>query len=1104
MNRLIEIITSQDDSLRDQSLESICGKASLSELLDHVHALDSFRRQETNLYRRVRALFFLAAIYRYHIPHQLSPTQTGLIPYDGYEHLLARRFSEAIDTFLESQATSGPQDGLSSSLASAYHQLGFQTLADQVRHSVRSVRGNQWMFRLGHPDDHPLRIRPELLAADNLGTMPILQETTAVRMDFSHSAWSDIFFLGMDFPEGARVLNVSIDLGVRGRDDAPKPPIEAYLRIIDRPVIRLVSVDLGATTEITTIADMFDFARDYLGLLKAAVIASGVVAPGLEGCQQPISDVLEQLVGPNRGLELVSKINDIPKGSRLAVSTNLLGSLISILMRATGQVASLQGPLTENDRRLVAARAILGEWIGGSGGGWQDSGGVWPGVKLICGTIASEGDPEFGISRGRLMPVHEVLEQDQVSSKVRQRLQDSLVLIHGGMAQNVGPILEMVTEHYLLRSDKEWKGRKQAMQILDDVVEALKAGDIQRVGELTTRNFEGPLQTIIPWATNRFTDRLIEMCRARYADKFWGFWMLGGMAGGGMGFIFDPKIKPEAQDWLGQAVVDLKREMQTSLPFAMDPVVYDFSNNDNGSFAALLRGDQAMLPDRYFALVLPELLRTPTRDLSLQTRGDLERVARRCHADGEVATTAALLLDSVLPRQASTSKAESSLSQLLADTGFDREQHEQIRSDMRLGRIGLSQNRLSANTSIEDVQPCDVTDVRGGIATKFVDLGKSSIKNDEIAIVTLAAGVGSRWTQGAGVCKALHPFNRFAGRHRSFLEVHLAKNRYTTSQYGGSIPHVFTTSYLTDAAIRDFIDQNDGFGFGNKLHVSTGRSVGLRMIPMVRDLRFLWEETSQQMLDEQQQKVRESLRAALINWAQVAGEGSDYTDNLPNQCVHPVGHWYEIPNLLRSGTLAKLLEQQSGLKYLLLHNIDTLGANVDPGLLGLHIDSQQTLSFEVIGRRLDDRGGGLARVNGRPRLVEGLAMPSEQAEFALTYYNSMTTWITIDSLLSVFGLTRDDLQDNVRVDAAVRKVAMRMPTYITLKDVKKRWGHAQEDVFPVAQFEKLWGDMTALPEVHTNYFVTNLVRGQQLKAQAQLDPWKRDGSADYIDSICRW
>ena len=76
------------------------------------------------------------------------------------------------------------------------------------------------------------------------------------------------------------------------------------------------------------------------------------------------------------------------------------------------------------------------------------------------------------------------------------------------------------------------------------------------------------------------------------------------------------------------------------------------------------------------------------------------------------------------------------------------------------------------------------------------------------------------------------------------------------------------------------------------------------MIPMERDLRFAWEEMPQQMLDEQAQKVRESLHAALIQWARSAGEGSDYTDNLPMQCLHPVGHWYEIPNLLRNGTLA--------------------------------------------------------------------------------------------------------------------------------------------------------------------------------------------------------
>jgi len=117
------------------------------------------------------------------------------------------------------------------------------------------------MFRTGHPADYPLRIRPELLTCEAAQPLfPILREATPVRMDLTHSGWSDIFFLGMDFPEGARVLNISIDLSVRGAAGSgePKPPVEAYFRVIDQPVLRLVSVDLKASAEIGTIAEVFD------------------------------------------------------------------------------------------------------------------------------------------------------------------------------------------------------------------------------------------------------------------------------------------------------------------------------------------------------------------------------------------------------------------------------------------------------------------------------------------------------------------------------------------------------------------------------------------------------------------------------------------------------------------------------------------------------------------------------------------------------------------------------------------------------------------------------------------------------------------------------
>ncbi len=1155
MSRLCDIITSADASVRDQSLGAWARAASLDELLAECGALDAFRRACPNLYERVRALFFLYAIHRFHLPEKLvassATSARGLIPFHGYEQLLRRRFAEAIESFLAVQTKDGPSDGISSALAAAYYRLAMQTLADQVRRSVRMVRGNQWMFRMGHPADQPLRLRPELLARAADGAYPILRELTPVRMDLTHSAWSDIFFLGMDFPEGAKVLNVSIDLGVHGRDPHAKPPVEAYLRVLDEPLLRLTSVDLGATADITSLGEVFDFAKDYLGLLKAAVIASGLVPPGIEGSGQSLGDLLARMVGPGRGLELVSSVNDIPKGSRLAVSTNLLAALIAVCMRATGQAQSLEGPLRESERRLVLARAILGEWIGGSGGGWQDSGGVWPGIKLIEGAAATEGDPEAGVSRGRLMPNHHVYGRSEISAEARERLQESLVLVHGGMAQNVGPILEMVTEKYLLRSDAEWRGRQETLGILRDILAALRAGDMRALGAATTRNFTGPLQRIIPWATNFYTETLIARARAAFGEDFWGFWMLGGMSGGGMGFIVAPERKAEAQERLGAIMRDAKRELENSLPFAMDPVVYDFAINETGTSARLLAGDAALLPQGYYAHIVPALLRADPRALPPLRRRELDKFGAACRTQPALSGMVSTLFDRLFPRLREKGEG-ASLKELLAQNGFDRAQHEQIRIDVKEGRIGLAQNRLRADALIEDVGDEDVADF-SDLGSSTAEPGRStderrstgilpvgresatgvppvgdmirrdaystipahrrdacataglaSLARGEVAVLTLAAGVGSRWTQGAGVVKALHPFCKLGGRHRTFLETHLAKSRRISQLAGTPLPHLISTSYMTHAPIAQSLAHTGSYGYAGPLVLSPGRAIGLRLVPTERDLRFAWEEMPQQVLDVQQQKVRDSLRVALIGWARATGEASDYTDNVPSQCLHPVGHWYEIPNLLRNGTLAALLAERPQLRTLLLHNIDTVGADASPTLLGAHLLSGACLSFEVIPRRIDDRGGGLARVNGRVRLIEGLAVPREEQEFALRFYNSMTTWIDIDQLLAVFALTREDLADAEKVAAAIRTLALRLPTYITLKDVKKRWGHGQEDVFPVAQFEKLWSDMSALPEVSSRFLVVPRLRGQQLKDQAQLDGWLRDGSAAYVERLCAW
>ena len=115
--------------------------------------------------------------------------------------------------------------------------------------------------------------------------------------------------------------------------------------MIPEPVLRLTSIDLNACKDVATLEELFNFGNDYLGLVKAGVIASGLIPPSLEGTAARLARVLARVVRPGYGLEVVSKVNDIPKGSRLAVSTNLLASLISLLMRATGQARNLTGPL---------------------------------------------------------------------------------------------------------------------------------------------------------------------------------------------------------------------------------------------------------------------------------------------------------------------------------------------------------------------------------------------------------------------------------------------------------------------------------------------------------------------------------------------------------------------------------------------------------------------------------------------------------------------------------------------------------------------------------------------------------------------------------------
>ena len=53
----------------------------------------------------------------------------------------------------------------------------------------------------------------------------------------------------------------------------------------------------------------------------------------------------------------------------------------------------------------------------------------------------------------------------------------------------------------------------------------------------------------------------------------------------------------------------LKNRFDDAMPFAIEPVVYDFAINDSGTHAVLLEGDNALMPAKYYTLTVPDLLR---------------------------------------------------------------------------------------------------------------------------------------------------------------------------------------------------------------------------------------------------------------------------------------------------------------------------------------------------------------------------------------------------------------------------------------------------------------------------------------------------------------
>ena len=274
-----------------------------------------------------------------------------------------------------------------------------------------------------------------------------------------------------------------------------------------------------------------------------------------------------------------------------------------------------------------------------------------------------------------------------------------------------------------------------------------------------------------------------------------------------------------------------------------------------------------LMPAGYYTLTVPALLRTESRLLSPARRAELERFTAACRTVPELSGMVQKLFDHLLPRARDIGHevCPESGGAARTPTASTAMQHEQIQADLRSGRIGLAQNRLPARARIEDVHGamtrCDVT---RGLASHYRQTGMEALAAGKVAVVTLAGGAGSRWTgrrRGEGAESVLQTRRASIAASSKSTWPRAADQPSCAARRAARHHH-----QLPDAR-RDRSPParaNENYGYPGPLLLSPGAVIGLRMVPMERDLRFAWEEMPQQMLDEQAQKVRESLHAALI------------------------------------------------------------------------------------------------------------------------------------------------------------------------------------------------------------------------------------------------
>jgi UTP--glucose-1-phosphate uridylyltransferase len=297
-----------------------------------------------------------------------------------------------------------------------------------------------------------------------------------------------------------------------------------------------------------------------------------------------------------------------------------------------------------------------------------------------------------------------------------------------------------------------------------------------------------------------------------------------------------------------------------------------------------------------------------------------------------------------------------------ADLALDRAQIEAHARAIASGAMSRATNAVPGE--LEPAGPAHVESLESLPAKERAELaalGAEEIALGRVAVAVLNGGMATRF--GGDVKGILE-----AVGGKSFLEVKLAQARRL-----GPVPFLVMNSFATDARTHEFL-----------------RAHGIEDVDV-----FL-----------------QSLSLRLTP------SGDVFRDAAGKVSLYAPGHGDFPGALARSGLLDKLGSR--GVKTLLLSNIDNLGAELDPLVIGFHVARGRALTAEVAATIPGDVGGAPAFVAGRLQIVEGFRFPAS-FDFARVPFMATNTFaLSLELVAGHWPLTWFYVEKNVDGRTAVQ------------------------------------------------------------------------------------